>query len=106
MLRGTVMVTVKEESYGYRIKCKPCGYHYIPKIGKPGASWSFNKNFEKPTFTPSVNESQTYENKVIKRCHYVLTDGIMHYCSDCMHELAGRSVALEPYTEEELNRPE
>lgn len=107
------MVTVKETEDAYRIKCKPCNSsHYIPKVGRPGKTWTFvNKDFVRPTFVPSMNESHSYkhettgEDVLIRRCHYVLTDGVMNYCPDCTHNMAGQSLALEPFTEAELNEP-
>lgn len=101
--------TVIETRNGYTIRCPVCQWHSFPKQGKPGASWTFNGNFEKPTFTPSMNESTNspehpYYNPRVPsgRCHFILTDGVMNFCSDCTHELAGQSRPLEPWPEVEV----
>jgi uncharacterized C2H2 Zn-finger protein len=53
--------------------------------------WSFNGDFEKPTFSPSVlvtgGEHET-------RCHSFVRDGRIEYLGDCTHPLAGQTVDL------------
>lgn len=94
---------ILEHSDRYELLCKPCGHHNIPKVGKPGANWTFNGDFTNPSFTPSMNETRTLTNdddsKTVYRCHFVLTNGVMNYCSDCTHNLAGQSIPLEPFSE-------
>lgn len=75
--------------------------------------WKFNGDLERPTFTPSFLHSGKQTVKVNGRwtgdwvrdadgkpltyvCHYLLTNGILHFCSDCTHDLAGKSVPLPP----------
>ena len=101
------MKTVIETAEGYMIRCPACGWHEFPKQGKPGASWTFNGNFERPTFKPSMNEAvgpfpdgSKWAGQ-IRRCHFVLTDGVLHFCGDCTHDLKGKVVPLEPWTEAE-----
>jgi hypothetical protein len=81
-------------------------------------SWTFvNHDLEKPTFSPSFRISSghytpgwkegtecwcTYATKHPEApapfncmvCHYILTDGILNFCSDCTHPLAGQAVPL------------
>lgn len=52
--------------------------------------WKFNGNWEKPSFTPSLKWDI---NKVVQ-CHLILTDGVINYCNDCVHELAGKKVPM------------
>lgn len=52
--------------------------------------WTWNGSMDKPTFTPSLLNT-TPE----KRCHLFVTDGRIHFCSDCRHELAGQTVEME-----------
>lgn len=69
-------------------------------------NWAFNGNTEKPTFTPSFRITWRDEDGVAKQCcHFVLTDGVLHFCSDCTHELVGKSVPL-PKLPPELTDPE
>lgn len=62
--------------------------HAVPiKEKNPwGALWTFNGDMEKPTLAPSVH----YPG----RCHFHLESGILKYCGDCDHPLAGKIVPL------------
>ena len=79
--------------------------------------WKFDGNLEEPTFTPSfrhsgvrkvnVNGKWTGEwvrdaagNPIPHVCHYILTKGILNFCGDSMHALAGKSVPLPPLPKE------
>ncbi len=100
--------TVIETSTSYMIRCKNCGWHEFPKAGRPGASWTFNGNFERPTFSPSMNEclnpkdSKDYRPDCdTRRCHFIVTDGQISYCGDCTHGLRG-SMPLEPWPDAEV----
>jgi hypothetical protein len=74
--------------------------HVIPIVGGDGLGnrWQFNGDLECPTFARSVN----WQQALIKRdgvrksiiCHYNLTMGMIAYCADSQHELAGEVVAL------------
>lgn len=71
--------------------------HYCPACDEVHSlpdSWSFNGDVNKPTFTPSFKHSGYCEDKVIHICHYILTDGIINYCGDCTHSMAGKSIPL------------
>lgn len=72
-------------------------------------SWSFNGDFEKPTFSPSVLVRGTQritdeEHDLIINgehvepkpfaCHSFVTDGKIQYLNDCTHQLAGKTVEL------------
>lgn len=96
--------------------CK-CG-HGVWTTGKNPSSaiWQFNGNMEKPTFKPSLKIVQeTWEPPVTPEnmeqyhqkpwpqtkkthvCHSVVTDGVISYCADCTHELAGKNIPMEPF---------
>jgi len=53
--------------------------------------WTFNGDFEKPTFNPSL----LVEGEI--RCHSFVRDGKIQYLSDCTHALAGQTVELEEF---------
>jgi hypothetical protein len=87
------------------IRCPVCGWHEFPKVGRPGASWTFNGNYEKPTFHPSMNEKVgPFPDGHSTRCHFVLTNGVLKFCDDCTHDMKGKSVPLEPWTPAEAAR--
>jgi len=73
--------------------CPGCDstHQVVDRIGRggKGSGWSFNGDFEKPTFAPSilVHGSPTHP-----RCHSFVRDGKIEFLSDCTHALAGRTV--------------
>jgi len=97
-----------ERSGSYMFRCPAGHFHYINTKIPNGqkAKWTFNGNFEFPTFTPSVNEKTGYfvdpETKGDEdwlrdnsyHCHFIITDGKIHFCADCSHGLAGQTVEL------------
>lgn len=104
--------------YGIKILCPGCLYangafmsHVLPlRELPPGESemssniswndrWGFNNNFEKPTFTPSLNTWWGgYKNGdhdiPLHRCHSFITDGKIQFLGDCTHALANQTVDL------------
>lgn len=94
---------------GLHYWCEGCrGIHGVKVVG-PG-SWGFNNDYLKPTFTPSVlTTGIAYEigadgERDISRpirlesgapkklvCHTFITDGVVHFLSDCGHEFAGQA---------------
>jgi len=72
--------------------------------------WTFNGDFENPTFRASMLVTGTQElteeeyqrvmsgEKIPKRptiCHSFVTDGKIEFLGDCTHNLAGQTVDLE-----------
>lgn len=87
MIKG-LLRTVSNGHIAYCPGCK-CN-HLIP------SSWSFNNDYNKPTFTPSLlvktwDDLKGFEGYV---CHSFITNGQWQYCSDSMHELSGQTVDL------------
>ena len=70
--------------------CEGCRRLHLISVTKPNqysnAQWTFNNDYEKPTFTPSIN--------IVGHCHYFITDGNIMYCGDSTHSLAGLTVPL------------
>lgn len=72
--------------------------------------WTFNDDFEKPTFSPSIlvrgtqrltdeeadmiMSGKDIELKALV-CHSFVIDGKIQYLSDCTHKLAGQTVELK-----------
>jgi hypothetical protein len=84
--------------------CQGCGLCHCVNN-----SWSFNGDYEKPTFSPSILVRGTlpltdeeYDllikgERVVPTpyvCHSFVTDGNIQYLNDCTHELAGQTVVL------------
>jgi hypothetical protein len=96
--------------------CNGCKeYHGIRLEGNKTPIWSFNGDYEKPTFTPSIlirSGHYLLENKgacwctynkehsdnpapfKCSVCHSFVTDGKIQYLNDCTHELAGQTIEL------------
>jgi hypothetical protein len=73
-------------------------------------TWTFNNDFQKPTFSPSILVRGTQpitdeEHELImigkyiepRRfvCHSFVTDGRIQYLNDCSHKLAGQTIELK-----------
>ena len=55
---------------------------------------------EKPTFRASLLIEGIPANPPYKarpRCHLHITDGNVEFCQDCEHEMAGKTVPMEPF---------
>lgn len=101
-----VSSTLRRATGGYLHWCPGCEeMHSLPD------SWTFDGNLENPTFTPSFRHSGILKildagkwtgdwvrdingNTVPFVCHYILTAGILNFCSDSTHALKGASVPL------------
>jgi hypothetical protein len=75
--------------------CHERHYFDVDRTERP--NWTFNGDFERPTFTPSL----LYPSKH-PRCHLFLTDGVLIYLDDCGHDLAGKRVPLPDLPEDQL----
>jgi len=75
---------------GYLHWCDGCDSYHIINVETPnahtGAKWTFDGNVESPTFSPSIN--------IVGVCHYFIRQGMIQYCSDSKHSLAGTTVPL------------
>lgn len=72
--------------------CPGCKQAHPINVEKPNhcdAKWSWNGDIERPTFSPSIN--------IVGRCHYFIRDGMIEFCADSKHNLAGRTVPLPDY---------
>lgn len=79
---------LRRQEGGYTHYCPGCERaHSLPD------GWSFNGNLERPTFSPSFKHT-TPVGPPARVCHYILTNGILNFCGDSTHGLAGLSVPL------------
>ncbi len=83
------------EKQVHAINCPACKHIHIIAVDfafKNGAQWTFNCNFQKPTFGPSIKlTSPGY------CCHFFVKEGEIKYCNDCTHILAGKTVPLPEF---------
>lgn len=73
----------------YMFYCPGCGEYHSFAIGR----WTFNNDFEKPTFAPSLLVTKPSQSEY--RCHLFVRDGRIEYCSDSNHQFAGKTIAME-----------
>lgn len=76
--------------------CPACKYTHPYRIkrtheGQP--LWTWNGSIDKPTFVPSLRVIKG-PMAGVKDCHLFLVDGVIDYCSDSHHEMAGQKVDL------------
>lgn len=98
-----LLVTGEGNGYAYYFYCPGCKQlHQFRCESKKGPNWKFSESFEHPTFTPSLlmftTNPETGERRTL--CHLFLTAGIIEFCGDCPHELAGKIVPLEDIPED------
>jgi len=97
-------------------ECPGCEcVHGVSVNGQPnamGATWGWNGDFVRPTFTPSILVRGTMPITDQQRdrimagepflpkdvvCHSFVRDGQIQFLPDCTHKLAGQTVPMEPW---------
>lgn len=101
---------LRKSTDGYAHWCPACQeMHRLPN------GWQFNGRLDSPSFQPSFRHTGLRRNIVDGKwigegreawlydakgeplpycCHYMLTDGILHFCGDCTHAMKGQSIPL------------
>lgn len=83
--------------------CKEVHQFTLDGKNASGARWTWDGNVDAPTFSPSMMIRTGPRPTVpvgrpdagkIDICHYILTAGIINFCSDCTHDMAGKAVPL------------
>lgn len=92
-------------------KCPACREDHVFRITGAGA-WDYNGNPWRPTLTPSILVTGKHwltdaELKRVmaggkvkpkdKRCHAYITDGMIEFLGDSLHDMAGQTVQLPRY---------
>lgn len=78
--------------------CPGCDEPHGIRIASPdgGPIWTFNGDYDRPTFGPSVlcftTDPETGARETL--CHYFLIDGKIQFCGDSPHKLSGQTVDL------------
>lgn len=76
--------------------CPGCGSAHGISIRTSGdRGWTFDGNFDAPTYSPSQLTRYGYSPRD-KICHTFIRGGRIEYLSDCTHELAGKTVDMVP----------
>lgn len=73
--------------------CPGCKEHHgVPVDGSRGWEWDGDK--VRPTIKPSILVRSGRDMKNV--CHSFVRGGHIEFLSDCTHDLAGKTVPLEP----------
>lgn len=104
------MAKIKDYGEGrFAFNCPGCGHEHVyfvnsPHWTKDSQGWQFNGDFDKPTFTPSLllrRGKYLFPDYVENgfpgesgQCHLFVKDGMIEYCSDSTHHLAGQTIPL------------
>ncbi len=88
-----------DQLVGYSFYCPGCKWyhavHINPYLNSIGASWGFNGDLEKPTFSPSVlHRVEIPHMRKVLTCHSFVENGQIKYLPDSTHALAGQTVDL------------
>ena len=99
MISGDRKAVLTETSNGVLLFwCPGCQQLHGVWVKEPnsltGAKWSWNGSMETPTFSPSILVRGV--NGSHFRCHSFVRDGVIEFCSDSEHSLAGKKVPLPP----------
>lgn len=85
--------------------CGTCHYALVAGATRPGPRWTWNGSMDRPTFNPSIKvggvknpwgpdvNGQPFDSTP-HICHFMVQDGIIHYCMDSTHKMAGLSVEI------------
>ena len=105
---GQASLYLRNTREGFLHYCPGCdGVHEISIRRRPdntGIVWDFNGDVNRPTFSPSVKVTYNGRDADADRgdgyrapaacCHYFLRGGVIEFCSDSTHSLAGQTVPL------------
>lgn len=89
--------------------CECCHGIWTTQRNGMGATWSFNGDLEKPTFSPSllIRHTRPVTGEEYVRimageklnlpelvCHSFIRDGVIEFLGDCTHKLRGQKVPM------------
>lgn len=86
---------------GYSYFCPGCFCDHFINVAHPnslGAKWSVTGPLSSPTVSPSIHVFYTdAKGNRNTQCHHHVRDGKIQFLNDCMHDLRGQTIPLEPY---------
>ena len=82
--------------------CPACGFEHSFNVDLEGHgkhvndTWSFNGDYDKPTFTPSMVSNQGQQKEHHPICHSFVREGMWQFLGDSTHSMAGQRVPMIP----------
>lgn len=91
-----------DERGGHLFWCPGCEKpHRFTADQDAGAQWTVAR-WNPLTIAPSVQVTQhSQKGRVENRCHLFIRDGNLQFLNDCTHHLAGKSVPMVPWEDED-----
>lgn len=75
--------------------CPGCDGAHSINVGEGlGPRWTFNGDYDKPTFKPSIFVNKGQACPSLPACHSWVTDGQITFLADSTHKMAGQTVPL------------
>ena len=92
----SVLVPIKNSDGRYVFFCPGCvGFHIVDTNQKLYSRHKLSGTLLKPTIKPSI--LSIGDIKINKpHCHSFVTNGKIHFLTDCSHNLAGQTIRLFP----------
>lgn len=106
------MATRVRDCEGGRLSywCPACDTAHVVNVGKDGVpGWAFNGDYLKPTLNPSILvQGSVWRGRDIDNpldpkcwqelyCHSFVKDGMIEFCADSRHALAGKTVPIPAF---------
>lgn len=87
---------------GHLVECPACAeagrgtvHLFAVKMNNGSPGWTFNGDFERPTFSPSMlARTPVGPERTMFVCHSFVREGRIEYLGDCTHAMAGQTVDL------------
>ena len=94
--------------------CKTMHFFYTKDYPHPGPKWDFDGNVESPTVYPSLllstniprNDAEREVPVTYTECHFFIRNGMIEYCSDSPHSLAGQTVPIPDHNRQPVDDEE
>lgn len=86
-----IQLSKTEDKKGFSFQCPACKCaHFIQTNPLFRPCCGFNGDVNNPTVTPSIKVNLGSGGV----CHSFVTEGMIKYCTDCTHDMAGQTVEL------------
>lgn len=82
------------EKYLFAFRCPGCQSNHAFD-----SRWTFNGDFQKPTFNPSLLVEIGKHPNPPDRCHSFVKEGKIQFLNDCSHDMAGQTVDIPDWEE-------
>ena len=83
--------------------CPACGFEHKFCVDPDGTGrhgtrdvWTFDGNYDRPTFSPSMLANKNRQEDHHPLCHSFVQNGQWKFLGDCTHDMAGQTVDMIP----------